>query len=258
MEVTKVLPFKGKQIRIDVNGLICLTDIHRAAGFSTNNKPDDWLRLESVLKQTTVIIEKTSGKSSAFTKADLRLASYSIAGPNGSVWAHENLALGYASYLSPKLAVEIREVFLRYKKSDPSLADELLESASVEANEWAGVRALSRSKRVQFTTTLQAHGVTKFGYSSCTDAVYGALFDNSAKKLKIAKGLGKNDNLRDKMNTDELVAVMFAERLSRERIEEEAPSGNIECTIATKRSSVRVREAIDGDRRDRQKRLIGS
>jgi hypothetical protein len=58
------------------------------------------------------------------------------------------------------------------------------------------------------------------------------------------------------MSTDELVSVMFAETLSRQRIEEESPTGNSQCYKATKKSSQFVRQAIDADKRDRQRPLI--
>jgi KilA-N domain len=181
---------------------------------------------------------------------------YTKTGQSGGTWAHENLALAYAAYLSSSLAFEIRDVFLRYKKADPTLADEVLEKATPEANEWAAVRALGRVKRNEFTTTLQKHGVEGFGYANCTDTVYKELFGAPSKKLKEERCLPKTDNLRNRMTTDELVTVMFAETLSRQRIEEEDPVGNGPCIKATQRSSAFVRQAIQGDKQDRQRNMI--
>ena len=59
------------------------------------------------------------------------------------------------------------------------------------------------------------------------------------------------------MDSDELVSVMFAEMLSKQRIDDEDSSGNRECETATRRSSKRVRATIEEDRNDRQKRLLG-
>lgn len=54
------------------------------------------------------------------------------------------MAAAYAGYLDPNLEVEIREVWLRYRAGDATLADEILQRASAEANHWAGMRALPK------------------------------------------------------------------------------------------------------------------
>ncbi|WP_372603052.1 hypothetical protein, partial [Actibacterium sp.] len=122
--------------------------------------------------------------------------------------------------------------------------------------EWAATRALARVKRNEYTKILDERGVEGFGYASCTNAVYGQLFDATAKKLKEQKALPKNANLRNAMTKDELVYVMMAETLAKGRIEEEKPTGNGPCTKATKRSASFVRQAIDAEKKDRQKPLV--
>lgn len=166
------------------------------------------------------------------------------------------LAAAYAGYLKPELEVEMKEVWLRYKSADATLADEVLERATDLENEWAATRALARVKRNEYTKALDEHGVEGFGYANCTNAVYGQLFDATAKKLKEQKALPKNGNLRNAMTKDELVYVMMAETLAKGRIEEERPAGNGSCARATKRSASFVRQAIDADRKDRQKPLV--
>jgi hypothetical protein len=152
---------------------------------------------------------------------------------NSGTFAHPILAAAYAGYLSPKLEIETREVWLRYRSGDPTLADEILQKASPEDNQWVGVRALGRSKRVEFTAVLQEHGVEGIGYALCTDAVYEGLFDANAQQLRVDKGLVKKSaKLRDAMDTDELVSVMFAESLARSRIVDE---GRIRETASASR-----------------------
>jgi hypothetical protein len=86
------------------------------------------------------------------------------------------------------------------------------------------------------------------GYANCTDAVYGALFDSTAQQIKLSKGLAKSHNLREARETDELVSVMFAESLSRKRIEAEQPHGNSACVSDTRKSAAVVRKAIEANR----------
>ncbi|MGL4310738.1 MAG: KilA-N domain-containing protein [Paracoccaceae bacterium] len=248
------LILRGRKIRVDDDGFVCLNDIHRAAGFSTNNRPVDWQRLSTTHALIVATHERIVGKShqSKFRTSDVYRAK---SGANGGTWAHPILAAAYAGYLKPELEVEMREVWLRYKAADPTLADDVLSRATDEQNEWAAVRALGRVKRNDFTKALDKHGVEGFGFGNCTNAVYGALFDATAKKLREVRALPASANLRNAMTKDELVFVMAAETLARQRIEEENPHGNGPCTDATKRSAMRIRNAIDEDTKDRQKRL---
>ena len=246
---------RGRNIRVDDDGFVSLNDIYKAAGFSKNKRPFDWQRLPTTGPLIIATHERITGKSrnSKFRTSDVYRAA---AGAKGGTWAHPILAAAYAGYLSPKLEVEMKEVWLRYKSADPTLADEVLQRATDEQNEWVAVRALGRVKRNEFTSALDDHGVKGYGYGNCTNAVYQSLFDASAKKLKEQKALKPKANLRDALSKDELVFVMMAETLSRQRIEEEDPQGSGQCEKATKKSSQRVRSAIDADKNDRQKPLL--
>jgi len=246
---------RGRTIRVDSEGFVCLNDIHTAAGFSKNRRPVDWYRLTSTGPFIIAAYERLVGKNhqSKIRISDVYRAS---SGPSGGTWAHPIIAASYAGYLKPELEVEMREVWLRFKAADATLADEILERASDEDNEWAATRAMGRVRRNEYTKTLDAHGVEGFGYASCTNAVYGELFDATAKKLKEARGLPKSANLRDAMSRDELVFIMMAETLAKGRISEEDSAGSGPCAQATKRSASFVRHAIEADKKDRQRPLV--
>ncbi|HEX3920467.1 MAG TPA: KilA-N domain-containing protein [Caulobacteraceae bacterium] len=243
---------RGRVIRVDADGLVCLNDIWQAAGFSKFQKPNDWRRLEVTTRLTVAVLQRITGKNRNWSKSDFRTAIYAKTGPSGGTYADVRLALAYAEYLNPTLALEVREVFLRYKAADPTLADDILERAGPEANEWAGTRALSRSVRNQYTNTLRDHGAKGQDYGMCTNTLYSVLFDRNAKQLRSKKGVPAKSNLRDAMNTSELVFVMAGETLSAERIIEERSSGGEECRVATSRSARFIRQAIDADRKDRR------
>lgn len=252
----KNLKIRGRKIETDSKGMVNLNDIHRAAGFSKNQGPAEWMRLGTTHKRIERILELNTGKSRNWAKEDFKSATYAKRGAGGGTFADPRLALDYAEYLNPKLAMEVKEVFLRYKAADATLADDILDRGTDEDNEWAATRAFGRVKRFEFTKALDEHGVEGFGYGNCTNAVYGPLFDATAKKLKEKKNLPKRGNLRDAMTKDELVFVMMAETLAKGRIEEEGSQGNVECVTATKRSASHVRQAIEADLKDRQKPLV--
>jgi hypothetical protein len=150
---------------------------------------------------------KHLGKRKPFTKADWDEVYFAIGKPGGGTFAHPILACAYAGYLSPGLDVEVREVWLRYRAADPTLADEVLERASPEANLWAATRAEARAIRSTYTAMLRDHQVKGRGYMDCTDEAYLRLFDGPAWRLRQERGLKKGTNVRDHMDIVELSAI---------------------------------------------------
>lgn len=254
-EETNIFLLRGKRIRVDVDGFVSLNDIHAVSGLRKKKVPYEWQRLPSTHDLMIALHERITGKSrnSEFRTSRVFRAG---AGASGGSWAHPILAAAYAGYLKPELEIEMKEVWLRYRAADATLADDILQRANTEQNEWAGVRALSRSTRNEYTKTLSDHGVQGLGFAICTDAIYTILLDGTARQLKARKGVPQKANLRDAMSKDELVFVMAAETMSRRRIEGEKPFGNGPCETATKRSTAYLRAAIDEDRRDTQEPLI--
>lgn len=244
---------RGRNIHTDEKGFICLNDIWSAAGFSKNQRPTDWKELQITGQLIVALLDHNSGQTGV-KDYNPKSVIYSVRGKGGGTYADVRLALAYAEYLNPKLALEVREVFLRYKAADPALADDILERATPEANEWAGTRALARSARNAYTDTLRDHGAVANDYGKCTNTLYQELFDKNAKQLREAKGLPKKTGLRDGMTTPELVFVMAGETLSRERIIEEVCDGGEACRIATGKSARFIRQAIEADRMDRRGR----
>jgi hypothetical protein len=248
------LVLRGRKIRVDEDGFVCLNDIQRAAGFSTNRRPAEWRGL-STTHELIMATYKRVVPDSAKGKIRISAVLRSGGGEQGGIWAHPILAAAYAGYLKPELEVEMRELWLRYRSGDATLADEILQRASDEDNEWAATRAMSRAKRTEYTKTLSEHGVEGYGYGTCTNSVYEELLDASAKKLREIRALPKSGNLRDAMSRDELVYVMMAETLSKGRIVEEDSRGNGQCATATRRASGFVRQAIEMEKNDRQRPL---
>jgi hypothetical protein len=256
-KATDSISVKGRKIAVDEKGRIRLNDIHKAGGFSRNQTPAEWGRLATTLSLISMTAEKTTGNSRTLSKDDLLSVFCVRMGRGGGVWAHPNLALSYAKYLSPSLHYEVNQVFLRYKSGDATLADDVLQRAPAKDNEWAGVRALGRSKRIDLTATLREHDVTKpVEFARVTNGTYKGLMGKTAQQLKAEKGLAKSVNLRDSMSTRDLVFVMAAEQLAKERIEDEDSRGVGPCEAAANKSAASIRRAIEADRADRSRKLI--
>ncbi len=250
------LILRGTRISEDTLGNICLDDLWKLARASESKRPKHWRGTRSA---EALIYEVHKKVTNANLKENKPLHSvlYAKRGRgNEGTFAHPILAAAYAGYLSPKLEVEVREIWLRYRAGDATLADEILQRASAEANAWAGVRALSRAQRVEYTATLKAHGVQGRGYMDCTEALYFRLLGGKSYQVRVQRGLAPKTNLRDHLPVSELSYVMAAEALSAERIEEERCQGNAECERATGIGATAIRRAIEEDRLSRQRKIL--
>ncbi len=163
---------RGSRIQEDVFGHLCLDDLWKAAKAKESKAPSKW-RLSRMAQALIQELEKKIQISSLKENKPVAPSLYAKRGRGSTgTFAHPILAAAYAGYLSPKLELEVREVWLRYRSGDATLADEILERATAEENRWAGARALSRGQRVSYTDTLKSHYVTGRGYMDCTEAVY--------------------------------------------------------------------------------------
>lgn len=254
---TAALAIRGRDVRFDENGLACLNDIWKAAGYSKNRSPAQWQRLPGTNRKIERVLELIVGKSHNYTAEDMRRVYRAYRGANGGTYADIRLALDYAEYLNPKLAIEVKEVFLRFKAGDATLADEVLQRASAEDNEWVAKRALGRAARLSYTDHLKDRGVKQgYEFGNCTNETYLGLFNRTAAELKQERALAKSASLRDAMSVNELVKVAFSEVLSVERMEAEDAQGYNQCRMATRVAASSVRRALEANKENSQLRLI--
>lgn len=239
---------RNQAIRSNAEGLICLNDIWSAAGSDKTRRPAEWRRTASAKRLHGALAARIVGNSH---KCAPTLVS-AERGSKGLTFAHIVLAQAYAEFLDDNLAVEVREVFLRFRAGDASLADEILERASLEENRRVATRAMGRVTRGQFTDVLQQHGVVKPFFGICTNVVYQTVLGKPAAALKKALGVPKNGSLRDAMSVTQLAAIALAEALSTDRIEADECNGGEECRQATFSASRHVRGALDAERKDRK------
>lgn len=245
------LVLRGMAISQDDDGRVCLDDLWHIAKATAGRDPKRW-RETGPAKALERALQKKVGNPDLFGKVVLARRGRG----NKGTFAHPIIAAAYAGYLDTDLEVEMREVWLRYRSGDPTLADDILQRASAEANHWAGVRALSRARRRSYTDVLKAHGVVAKGYMECTEAVYLHLLGGKSYQIRASMMLKPKSNLRDHLDADNLAYVIAAEALSAERIEEEERQGNAQCAEASAIGARAIRRAVEEDRRSRQKRLV--
>ncbi len=258
MAEMKVMLFKTSRIRVDDQGRVCLNDIHRAAGFSKNQRPSDWMANPNTTNSQMALLRQITGKSGNYSKDEIKSVVYTKTGRDGGTWVNENLALAYAEYLSPRLGVEIRDVFLRYKRGDESLIPEIRENRQ-RREDAARIEVRNHGKvaRRGFTDTLKERGIAAgWQYAQITDVTNQTLLGGTAKKLKMDRGLHPKAKLRDHLATNELAYTMASEALATERIEDQDAQGYSACRNETSLAAQSIKGAIEADRKDRQRRLI--
>lgn len=250
------LTIRGRKVRADENGMIRLDDIWRAAGFSENQRPNDWRSLRTTTLKMERVVKLNTGKSGNWTKSDLATGIYGKRGKDGGTFADPRLALDYAEYLNPKLAIEVKEIFLRYRSGDQTLADEIRAKGPSKGPEWERNRHMGVEVRKGYTDEVSRRGVSKpFEYMNLTNETYKRLYGKTACQMREVRGLPKKANVREHMTNLELAITAASEALSVERMQEEEVIGYHGCKDATSKAASAIAGAIESDRKDRQKRL---
>lgn len=247
------LILRGKTVREDQHGRLCLEDVFALASGLPTKAPARWRSKRNVRALVEELRRKVSLTSVANSKPAVAVIDETPREFNALTFAHPILAAAYAGFLSAKLEIEVREIWLRFRQGDATLADEILQRASAQDNKWAGTRALGRAQRNAFTDTLKEHGVVDRGYMDCTEMTYIELLGGRSYEVRKRRGLPAKSNLREHIDQSELAFIMAAESLSAERIRDEDRRGNAECADATRIGAKAIRNAIEQDRQARRK-----
>ena len=72
---------RGRKVRVDVNGLVSLKDLHKASGYSTNKTPTQWRRLDITKRLTMALLEKT--KTARLSNGNFHPRARGRSGPLG-------------------------------------------------------------------------------------------------------------------------------------------------------------------------------
>ncbi len=228
----------GQKINEDSEGNVCLNDFWEIAEKPENLRPSHWHRqkrtqaLKAALHERIVFLKHNPLK-------EVEKTTYYVSGKGGGskTFAHPVLALAYAEDLLPALGVQVREVFLRYRANDVSLASEILD-ALVEQAEYDQLRVeLRRVVREHNKLSVGAAkeaGVTNF--EAYNGAGLAGLYGGMTKaQLLRRKDLPGDAHHLDHAGHEELAANYFkatqaTAKLKREKISGQAAQGpRIDC-----------------------------
>ncbi len=107
MATANFLELRGTKIKEDIDGYLCLNDIHHVASASESKAPSKWRALPTT-KELQAALEANGRFSAIIKKSSSKTAAYSKRGKGGGTFAHHILALAYAEYLSADLAIEVK------------------------------------------------------------------------------------------------------------------------------------------------------
>jgi frataxin-like iron-binding protein CyaY len=220
----KSLIIGGMEIRTNEAGLMSLTDIWSAAqvaGMADGKRDPRRWKLQDGAQFIEFIAEQLN-----VPQRDIYRATR---GKGGSTFAHKQIALAYAKYLSPALHAQVNETYLRAKSGDVTLADEIADKATPEQQEWLARRMNGKVARNQLTSTLSAHGVQGKGFADCTNAIYRRVLGGKKSEICASRNLPSKTNLRDLMDLEQLTRTALSEIVAKKRIERYDVRGNAAC-----------------------------
>ena len=211
-EAQNALILRGKRVTTDEHGNVCLNDLWKLAGEPENKRARDWYPSKRA-KALDMALRARIGENFPNSPKIEAASTYYTAGrgTKALTFAHPVLALDYAEYMDPNLAVEVRETFLRYRAKDVTLALEILEGLAEQA-EYDDLRVKLRQLVKDHNKTsagvAKVAGVRNFeAYNGAgLSGLYGGL--TKAELLK-RKGLPGGADRLEHAGHEELAANYF-------------------------------------------------
>lgn len=228
-------------ISIAEGEMVNLNQLHVASGKNENQSPRFWLRN----KLTTQLIEKL--------KESLNVSENHIIktnrGKGGGTYAHWQIALAYAKYLSPEIHLQVNQVFKERLEEliDPELGLKRSKQRAIDSwkrqgrnTTWINERIDGINKRNYFTDILQSHGTKGIEFAEISDIENKAILGCTAKQYKEKKGLAKTGRVRDNISTTDLAAFSLLESVASEKIDNENACTGKECAGVVTRVSEKM------------------
>lgn len=243
------LALRGSRVTTDDHGNICLNDLWRLAGSPENRRSRDWYPSKRAKALDIALRARIGEISPNSPKIDANSTYYTAGrGVKAKTFAHPVLALDYAEYIDPTLAVEVRETFLRYKASDITLALEIMDGM-VEQVEYdtqrVELRHLLKEHNKQSAGVAKDAGVTNF--EAYNGAGLSGLYGGMTKAALLRhKGLPKDADRLEHAGHEELAANYFKATQAIAKLKRDKIKGQTAANEAHREVGEAVRETIKG------------
>lgn len=237
--------FNNAAVKNDDAGRPSLTDLWKAAGSDAQRTPAKWQETEAArgfIAAVQRILNIVSGD-----------IIQSKRGRTGGTFAHPQVALEYAQYLNPDLAVAVNSLY--FQRVEEEKNPDLIIDRAVKTYERRGftperiaARLNGKATRHILTSTLKQHGVSGVGFRDCTRATYFPLFGGGTETIRQAYNIPAKANVRDGLPLLQLRSIEFAEALSADTIDKNGAYGNDACVSECNRAAQSVAAMVKAHR----------
>lgn len=184
---SKALVYNGAVIR-DRNDMLSLTDMWKAQGSDIARKPSEWLRQEGAQRFIEFLAE--SQGVSEVGNSHFGLVSISKGGAErGATFAHWQIGLAYAKYLSPEFHMWCNEVVRERMEGKPSAPMPIILDESTKNTIGGIVRGVIHKQLIEVMPQLVAGYVAEHNLSIADGLTAGEVCDLSRVTAKYPRGI---------------------------------------------------------------------
>jgi DNA-damage-inducible protein D len=241
------LELRGSRVGEDEHGNICLNDLWKLAASPANRQPKDWYSSKRVAAVKRVLDQRME-ENSHHSEDRPTPPTYAIVGKGrgARTYAHAVLALDYATYLEPQLAVEVNEVFLRFRANDLTLALEILDGLTAQPEfdqTRVELRRLLADHNKLSAAAAKDAGVKDFAAynGSGLKGLYGG---RTKAQVLEHKGLPSDAHHLDHAGHEELAANYFKATQAEAKLKRDAIKGQVAANAAHEAVGKVVRKTI--------------
>jgi hypothetical protein len=237
----------GIDIDQNADGYLCLNHLWRLGGGDDNRRPNKWWRGQAAKTLVAALSEKIGRISPNLAPVKNETLYYSTGrGRSAKTYAHPVLALAYAEFVLPILGVAVREIYLRYKGADLSLALEIIDELTAQGEYdllRVELRRLVKEHNKLSAGTAAAAGVTNF--EAYNGAGLRGLYGGMTKAQVLAKkGLPASASHLDHAGHEELAANYFKATQAIAKLKRDKIKGQAEANYAHEEVGEIVRGTI--------------
>ncbi len=215
MDITKI-EIMGKAIKAGEE-MVSLTDLWKAIGGESRNRPKVWL----ATKEFNDLMATLSKGQDSSLYLQVRKGSM------GGTFAHWQIALAYAKWLSPELHLQVNDIYRRFQEADPALAESVIDRTE-NAEDLKRIEARARNKQTNkaLNGVIASHGGEGKTFALVADINNIAVTGKTAKQIRSENGLPKKASTRPILPTSSMTHMAFLEDLEAKSIEKKRSLGH--------------------------------
>ena len=234
--------FHGIQIAFEGKEQVSLTDLWKAAGSVDNKNPNEWARRSGETFINDLAQSLNTAKNRIWKSRRGKIG--------GGTWAHWQIGLAYAQYLSTDLHRFVNQCFMEYvqEANNPGLKmDRAIDGYRRKGKDDSWIEARLKSK----LTTKNRNSVLSNRqdgdgniYAMCSTATNRAIIGMDSTEYREQKQLAKSTPIRDHMSRRQLLEIALTEDVCAERIIEADIRGNKNCANVHSVVGSRIHHAV--------------